>query len=82
MTKPLSYQIILFCHTDLSCHTETLHSKVKYLKILVILSLFLVILSRRRSIHEFKVRICILKYGFFILNSMDFSLCANTLRSK
>ena len=38
MTKPLSYQIILLCHTDLSCHTETLHSKVKYLKILVILS--------------------------------------------
>ena len=38
MTRALSYQIILLCHTDLSCHTETLHSKVKYLKILVILS--------------------------------------------
>ena len=56
MTRALSYQIILFCHTDLSCHTETLHSKVKYLKILVILSeakypqtLYIVILSFRKK---------------------------------
>ena len=41
------------CHTKLfyfvilTCHTETLHSKVKYLKILVILSLW-------RSIHKFQ----------------------------
>ena len=51
-------RIKLFCHTDLSCHTETLHSKVKYLKILVILSLW-------RSIHKFKVWICTFKAWIF-----------------
>ena len=43
-----------------------------------------VILSLWRSIHKFKVWICILKYGFFILNSkralnsLDFSLVSLT----
>ena len=91
MTKPLSYQIILFCHTDLSCHTELCVAKWSILKSLSYwaqrsihkpFTLSYWAFARKRSIHEFKVRICILKYEFFILNSMDFSLCANALRSK
>ena len=77
------HSINLNANLPLDCHkfARSRFANSRNDKILVILSLW-------RSIHKFKVWICILKYGFFILNSkralnsLDFSLVSLTQNDK